>query len=161
MTAKTKPPRQATAAARTADRLDGLISSLNSRSNFRPQLREESDAYPFVVTPLAPGWRLILCCRNTQWIVQHERGKRCGRLRWEGRWYCRTPEGLSRVLRRFLGLGEPLCGAILAGLPGRPAWRGRILAAELGQRVPQRRLAPETGEPPASDRSGVARCPTA
>ena len=59
---------------------------------------EESDNYPNVVARLGGDWRVIVCRDGIQWIVQRRTGKRHGRARWEARSYCRSREGLIRLL---------------------------------------------------------------
>ena len=64
---------------------------------------EESDNYPNLVARLGDVWRIIECRDGIQWILQRRAGKRHGQPRWEGRYFCRTRDGLAACVRELVG----------------------------------------------------------
>lgn len=80
---------------------------------------ETSDCYLQVVVQLSNGWRIILCKRGIQWILQRHDAERSGQRRWKAVGYFRTKKALVRVSRTLCQRIEPHEEAILNALPER------------------------------------------
>jgi hypothetical protein len=81
------------------------------------KISEEASDYHAIVAQLNDTWRVIVCRSGIQFILQHRRGERRGRARWENRSFCRTSEALNRLSRKHAGAIDPTAAAVLAALP--------------------------------------------
>lgn len=77
---------------------------------------ETSDDYGRVVTVLAPGWRVVVCKDEVQWIIQR-RKKGGARRPWRGVAYCRTRKALTRLCAASCSPLDPSAKAALDALP--------------------------------------------
>ena len=79
---------------------------------------ESADDYHRIVARLNPGWRVIECTHDIQWILQRRGSPERPRTDdWRGRSYCRTSEALRLCTREHAGAVDPAAAAILAALP--------------------------------------------
>ena len=79
-------------------------------------LQETSDAYARVEAKPAPGWRVVTCKDQIQWILQ--RRKKGGAERpWRGVGYFRTKDALIKACASLCGRVDPAAMAALAALP--------------------------------------------
>ncbi|KQZ92264.1 hypothetical protein ASD64_19380 [Mesorhizobium sp. Root157] len=79
--------------------------------------KESADNYWRLIARLNVRWRVIECRDGIQWILQHTDGKKHGRMRWTGRSYCRTRDGLIRACRDNAGEIDAIAMMALESLP--------------------------------------------
>ena len=77
--------------------------------------RERDDDYAFIVTNLAPRYRVILCPQSLQWIIQK---KECSRAAdWRAEQYLTSRDGLIEACGKRGLLSDPNVEAVLHALP--------------------------------------------
>jgi len=77
--------------------------------------RERDDDYAFIVVPLAPRYRVILCPQGLQWIVQQQE---CSHTApWRALEYHTSRESLLNACGRRGFLSDPNVEAMLHALP--------------------------------------------
>ena len=82
----------------------------------RLRAEENSDDRP-VIAVLNDRWRVVECPGGIQWILQY----RSGPTLWEGRYFCRSREGLLQCVREHAG---EIGGDALVFLLRLPTWIG-------------------------------------
>jgi hypothetical protein len=55
---------------------------------------ESNDDYPHIVVMLDAETRVIECADGIQWIIHRRCRRKDGRVTWNGKYFCRTKEGL-------------------------------------------------------------------
>jgi hypothetical protein len=88
-------------------------------------LREDDEAYPYVVARLNANWRVVECRGRLQWILQYRRGQRNGQPTWCGRRFHTDRDALLRSVRENAAKGGSftvgeLCEAGLRSLEALP-----------------------------------------
>ena len=85
-------------------------------STFAATTHETSDAWGKVVAHPAPGWRVIVCRDDLQWIIQRRKNGGAERP-WRALHYCRTRKALLRLCASLCGQIDPNASATLEALP--------------------------------------------
>ena len=92
-------------------------STLNEGAAYTktPSHRERDDNYADIVVQLAPRYRIILCQRRLQWIIQEKESSHAGT--WRARKYLTSRNGLLKVCGKLGLLFDPCAEAVLHALP--------------------------------------------
>ena len=70
-----------------------------------------------VIAALNSRWRVVVCKSGIQWVLQ----TRSSQTSWEGRYFCRSREGLILCAREYAG---EIDGVALVRLLRLPEWIG-------------------------------------